>query len=89
MNGACTTDRYFAREALLIRSVDELHEMSTISDSIWAELARHYATSQILEIIALTGYYHTISFMANAAGVDLESFAPRFPHEVAAHRDAG
>ena len=65
-------------DALLFRVVDQLHETSTIDDGLWAELARHYSSAQILELIALTGNYHAISFVANAARVELESFAPRF-----------
>lgn len=66
------------RDAMLVSVVDELHDTSTISDGTWAELAAHFTSAQILEIIALTGYYHTISFMTNAVGVDLEAYAPRF-----------
>ena len=65
-------------DALLFRMVDQLHVTSTIDDGLWAELGRHYSSAQILELIALTGNYHAISFVANAARVDLESFAPRF-----------
>jgi alkylhydroperoxidase family enzyme len=68
-------------EALLLRTVDELHETSTISDLLWTDLARHYASEQIIEIIALVGNYHAISFITNAAGVELETFAPRFAQQ--------
>ena len=67
-----------AHEALLFRAVDELHDSSTISDTIWHELAQHYSSAQLVELIALVGNYHTISFMTNAARVELEPFAPRF-----------
>ena len=66
-------------EACLIAAVDELHDTSTISEQLWTVLARHYSPAQLIEIIALVGNYHAISFVANAAGVELESFAPRFP----------
>lgn len=66
------------QEALLLQAVDELHDTSTISDALWASLAQHYATAQIIEIIALVGSYHAVAFMTNATRVELESFAPRF-----------
>jgi alkylhydroperoxidase family enzyme len=66
------------QETLLLKVVDELHDTSTVSDALWNELVQHYSSAQILEIIALTGYYHTISFITNAARVELETFAPRF-----------
>lgn len=64
--------------ALLFRAVDELHDTSSISDALWHELAQHYSSAQIVELIALIGNYHAISFMTNAARIDLETFAPRF-----------
>jgi len=38
----------------------------------------HYTDEQALELIVLVGYYHTISFVTNAACVELESGVPRF-----------
>jgi alkylhydroperoxidase family enzyme len=66
------------QETLLIKAVDELHDTSTISDELWSGLELHYSTAQIIEVIALVGSYHAISFMTNASRVELESFAPRF-----------
>ena len=67
-----------AHEQLLFRAVDELHDTSTISDTTWHELTQHYSLAQLVELIALIGNYHAISFMTNAARVELEPFAPRF-----------
>jgi alkylhydroperoxidase family enzyme len=64
-------------EVLLLRAVDELHETSTISDLLWTALALHYSAAQLIEVIALVGNYHAVSFITNAARVELESFAPR------------
>lgn len=65
-------------ELVLIRAVDELHETSTISDELWAGLGLHYSQAQVLEIIALVGNYHSVSFTTNALKMELEDFAPRF-----------
>jgi alkylhydroperoxidase family enzyme len=65
------------RELALLTAVDELHTHATLSDAAWGALAEYYSAEQILEVIALVGYYHTISFIANATGVELEPFAPR------------
>ena len=66
-------------DAVLLRVVDSLHDTSDIADGLWDELASCYSHEQIIEIIALVGSYHTISFMTNAARVKLEPFAARFP----------
>jgi hypothetical protein len=39
----------------------------------------HYDETQILEAIALTGYYHAISFLCRGLDLPLESYAARFP----------
>lgn len=67
------------RDALLIRLVDELHDQSTVSDGLWAELAREWNVQQLLELLVLVGWYHTIAFVANAVRVQPEDWAARFP----------
>ena len=42
-------------------------------------LAAHFDEAQILEAIALVGYYHTISFLCRGLDLPLESYAARFP----------
>lgn len=68
-----------ARDAALLRLVDELHGTARIGDDLWALLAEHWEPAQILELIVLAGFYHTVSFVINGAGVDLEEGADRFP----------
>lgn len=69
-----------AKEILLLKAVDELHDSSGINDALWMALTQYYSAAQMLEIISLTGSYHTVSFITNAARIELESFAPRFAH---------
>jgi alkylhydroperoxidase family enzyme len=72
-------DALTAPEKLLLRTADALHDEAGIGDDLWQELAAHYSSEQLLEIVTLVGFYHAISFMVNAARVELEAFAPRFP----------
>lgn len=71
------------QENLLLRAADALHDGSDIPDALWQELAAHYGSEQLLEIVAVIGFYHAISFMVNAARVELEPFAPRFGTQAA------
>ncbi|MEX1036300.1 MAG: carboxymuconolactone decarboxylase family protein [Sneathiella sp.] len=66
-------------EQLLIRVVDEICETTTLSDATLAKFQSVWTLEQQLEIIALCGTYHTISFTANIARIDGEDFAARFP----------
>jgi alkylhydroperoxidase family enzyme len=68
-----------ARERLILRLVDSLHETATIDDTLWTALAAEFRDEQLLELIMLAGAYHTVSFLANALRLPVESFAARFP----------
>jgi alkylhydroperoxidase family enzyme len=67
------------REHLLIKLVDELHETATLSDEVWEQLAAGWSIAQMLEVIIIVGWYHLISFVANAVRVEQEPWAARFP----------
>lgn len=71
----CWTD---PAERALLALVDALHESSDVDDLTWAEAARHLDAAQLLDVCLLAGWYHAISFAANAARVPLEDGAPRF-----------
>lgn len=65
-------------DLLLVRLVDALHDSADVPDHLWNALEASYTTEQLLELIAVTGYYHTISFLTNALRITPESYAPRF-----------
>jgi 4-carboxymuconolactone decarboxylase len=67
------------RQRLLVRLADELHDTATVSGSLWGELAEVWDPAQLIELIATAGFYHLVSFTANAAGVQPEQYAERFP----------
>ena len=72
------TSGWTDKEALLLQLVDELHQHSKVPDTVWDSLAGHYSDEQLLEMLAIVGYYHTISFMTNAIRLAPERFAARF-----------
>lgn len=75
---AGTGAEWSERDRLLLRLVDELHDDATLSDALWLELEREFNAEQLLEVIALTGYYHTISFLTNGLRIENEPYAARF-----------
>lgn len=66
-------------DLLLVRLVDALHDGATVPDGLWQQLAARWSDERLLELVVLVGWYHLISFVANAAGVECEEWAPRFP----------
>ncbi|MGY9074402.1 MAG: carboxymuconolactone decarboxylase family protein [Acidimicrobiales bacterium] len=59
-------------ERALVRLVDELHDTNTITDETWHEVAIHFDTAQVLDTVALAGFYGVISFVLNCSGTELE-----------------
>ena len=71
----CWTDE---SETALLEFVDALHDTAHVTDAQWAALGAHLDDRQMLDVCMLAGWYHAISFAANAARVPLEPGAPRF-----------
>jgi 4-carboxymuconolactone decarboxylase len=68
-----------APERAVLALAEELHETSAVSDGLFSRLQRHFSSQQILELVVTAGWYHTISYVIAAAGVQLEPWAMRFP----------
>jgi alkylhydroperoxidase family enzyme len=75
-----------APEQALLALVDDLVDRRTIADGTWMVLAEHLDEAQILEAIALAGYYHTISFLCRGLELPLETWSARFPGPAPADR---
>lgn len=72
---ACWSDE---RDRLLVEATDVVHDDADIDDDLWDRLGRHFSDEQLLDLLMLAGWYHAISYTANAARVELEPGAPRF-----------
>lgn len=71
--------RWEPRERLLIELVDELHDTATWSGELFQRLRAELSTEQLLELVALVGLYHTVSFFTNAFAIAPEPGAPQLP----------
>lgn len=68
-----------SREFLLLAAIDELCEYGELLDKTLASFQVFWTVEQQLEIFALCGNYHTVSFVANISKLKPEPFAVRFP----------
>ena len=66
-------------ERLLLRLVDALHDEARVDDELWAALRAHWSEEQLIELVALTGFYHLIAFATNALRIPLEPYGARLP----------
>lgn len=66
------------RDRLLLQAADALHDTATIDDELHDRLEHEFGEHELLDIYMLCGWYHAISYSANAARVNLEQGAPTF-----------
>ena len=81
VHGNADDPAWNAEERLLIRLVDELHDSASVSEELWNALAATFSIDHILELIALVGFYHTVSFFANGLRLAPEPFGVQPPRE--------
>ena len=79
VHGAADDPAWSERQSLLVRLVDELHDTGSVSDTLWSKLAAEWSAPELVELVATVGFYHLVSFTANALGVEVEDYAERFP----------
>ncbi len=61
-----------ARQVLLLRAVDELHDTRDISDELWAGLRAELSDAELIELCMLTGHYEMLAMTLNALRVQPE-----------------
>jgi len=66
-------DGWTSNERALLRATDELHDDADVSDATWDELAQHYTTEQLLDILFTVGQYNMVSMVLNSLGVQPET----------------
>jgi alkylhydroperoxidase family enzyme len=79
VHGSADHAAWSEAERTLVRLADELHDSARISDALWPELRKYWSEAQLVELVVLAGFYHTISFAVNGLGVEMEDYAARFP----------
>lgn len=66
-------------DATIVRLADELHETAQISDALWLALKNHFSEEQILELIALAGFYRTVAYYCNGLRLTPEPYGAPLP----------
>jgi 4-carboxymuconolactone decarboxylase len=65
------------RQRLLVALADELHDSATVSDELYAQLEANWPPAQIVELLALAGFYRLVSYLVNALAIEPEPWAER------------
>ena len=78
-SGAADDPAFDARDALLVRMCDELHDDATLSDATWSALRAAYTDDALVELVCLAGFYHLVSFACGAFAIEGETWAVAVP----------
>ena len=78
-SGPIDPDLWSEPEAYLLKAIDSLCSTGRIGDDVITQFESDWTKEQQLEIFALCGAYHTISFVANTARLPNEPFGALFP----------
>jgi alkylhydroperoxidase family enzyme len=79
MHGLADAACWAPDEQALIVLVDDLVDQHRIRPATWQAASRHFDETQLLEAIAITGFYHTISFLCRGLELPLENYGARVP----------
>ena len=63
-----------ARELLILQLMDALHDTSRVDGDLWAALRSEFEEMQLLELIMLAGFYHTVAYISNGLDLPLEAY---------------
>jgi alkylhydroperoxidase family enzyme len=59
-------------EQSALRAASELTVNADISDATWADLAQHFDSEQLVEIVLIVGYYNHVARLLRALRIDVE-----------------
>jgi alkylhydroperoxidase family enzyme len=63
----------------VIALCDELHATSRVTPETWSALRAAFSEAQILELIALAGFYRTVAYFACGLELEAEAFGTPLP----------
>ena len=79
VHGNASDPAFSPRQALLVELCDRLHDGDEIPQGLWDRLAEVWTDEQLIELLALAGFYHLVSFVCRTLRLEGEPWAERFP----------
>lgn len=62
--------RWSRREAVVLRAVDELHDVGDLSDTSWTALRQHLDEREAIELLLLAGHYEMLATTINTLRIE-------------------
>jgi alkylhydroperoxidase family enzyme len=68
-----------AEDSLVVALADALHDTADIPDDLWAALAATFSVEQVMELIALCGFYRTVAYFCRGLRLAPEPYGAPLP----------
>lgn len=72
-------EAWAAPDRLLVAMVDDLQSEDRVTDGTWQDLAQRCSEPELVELLALAGFYRMTAGILNSLGVELEPGVPGWP----------
>ena len=82
VHGEYDAECWSVKDQAVLQMTDELHRTGRLSEEAFAKLSEHFDAAQMIDLMALAGWYHVIAYLANGMGTPLEEWGARFPKSV-------
>lgn len=89
VEGTADDPAFDARQSVLVRLCDELHDTSTVTAKTWEALGGFFDDLQRMELIYTAGFYHMVSFLVNGLALEPETFGATFDEFVRPESETG
>jgi 4-carboxymuconolactone decarboxylase len=73
--------QWSAGDRALVALADELCDDDCVTDETWSTLSSHWSEAQLIELLAVAGFYRLVSGFLNSTGVPLDPGVPGFPRD--------
>lgn len=77
LDDAAPASAWPARERVLLRVVDELHDARDVTDATWDELRRHLDEVEAIELVLLVAHYEMLATTIEALRIQPDRSVPR------------
>jgi alkylhydroperoxidase family enzyme len=78
-HGSASDPCWYDDDRLALVFANRLHDTGHVDDATWDAVRARFAENTLLELLALVGWYHAISYIANGARVERETWSTPFP----------
>lgn len=79
LHGSAVDTCWNDQDRLTLMFADQLHDTGHVDEATWSAMRERFDENTLLDLLVLVGWYHAISYIANGAQVERETWSKQFP----------